>query len=168
VVVVWDVSRLVARVGGAGRCRAPCPPPGGPWSYRVEGQLAGRFHKDTLFATSVELFISTTRWLLSSSVRCAARYNSSSVFLLKSCLQWPILTVMVVIIILITRRRTMEIRDCFGKPSLVLTKQVIAVTSCVLWVFVGPPYGWTGQRSGSGLSDIAGPVLGVFASSDRL
>jgi hypothetical protein len=28
-------------------------------------------------------------------------------------------------------------------------------------------YGWTGQRSGSGLSDIASAALGVFASSDR-
>jgi hypothetical protein len=29
-------------------------------------------------------------------------------------------------------------------------------------------YGWTGQRSGSGLSDRPRGVLGVFASSDRL
>jgi hypothetical protein len=29
-------------------------------------------------------------------------------------------------------------------------------------------YGWIGQRSGSGFSDIAGPTLGVFASLDRL
>jgi hypothetical protein len=28
-------------------------------------------------------------------------------------------------------------------------------------------YGWIGQQSGSGFSDIAGPTLGVFASSDR-
>jgi hypothetical protein len=28
-------------------------------------------------------------------------------------------------------------------------------------------YDWTGQRSGSGLSDIARPALGVFASLDR-
>jgi hypothetical protein len=29
-------------------------------------------------------------------------------------------------------------------------------------------YGWTGQRSGSGVFDIAGATLGVFASLDRL
>jgi hypothetical protein len=28
-------------------------------------------------------------------------------------------------------------------------------------------YGWTGQQSGSGFSDIARPALGVFASLDR-
>jgi hypothetical protein len=28
-------------------------------------------------------------------------------------------------------------------------------------------YGWTGQQSGSGVSDIARPALGVFASLDR-
>ena len=29
-------------------------------------------------------------------------------------------------------------------------------------------YGWTGQETGSGLSDMPRPALGVFASSDRL
>ena len=28
-------------------------------------------------------------------------------------------------------------------------------------------YGWIGQRSSSGFFDIAGPTMGVFASSDR-
>jgi hypothetical protein len=32
----------------------------------------------------------------------------------------------------------------------------------------GTNYGWTGQQSGSGFSDIARPALGVFASLDRL
>jgi hypothetical protein len=49
-----------------------------------------------------------------------------------------------------------------------------AESHCPIWVFEDQAfyrnmiYGWTGQRSSSGLSGIAGPALGVFASLDRL
>jgi hypothetical protein len=32
---------------------------------------------------------------------------------------------------------------------------------------VSPAYGWIGQRSGSGFSDMPRPTLGAFASLDR-
>jgi hypothetical protein len=63
--------------------------------------------------------------------------------------------------VIIERDGTMLHRRVWGKEN--------AGTKNVKVVFVTDGvYGWTGQRSGSGLSDKARATLGVFASLDRL
>jgi hypothetical protein len=142
VVVVWDVSRLVARVGGAGRCRASAPPARRPpWSYRVESRSIPQRYVNCVLANIVYNYQHECRYKTiftvaaprsQSTIRRESRDSSRACTMAdfdsdgRKYLSYP-------------RRRTMKIRGFIGTPSLIFTKQVTAVPSCVLWVYVGPP-----------------------------
>jgi hypothetical protein len=125
VVVVWDVSRLVARVGGAGRYRAAGARPAAPGAAAWRAPVGRSFQKDTSFASFVVSFIQQHEGrYFSSPLR-------SSQGLFDDCVAAQVVGAM----------PEVDVDGRIYWETLVdlLTNQVISMASCVLRVPVVSP-----------------------------